>query len=288
MSAVDHPAPPSLPELPDGVQPAERRARWPAWAAWVSLLAAFGAALFFAVIIGVVAVPFGATLDNPPPSVNLLATFAQDGCMIGAALFFARTVAPPRPWQFGLRPTTVRTALTYIVGGYLAFFVFSFVWLQLIGQPDTSDDIAQQLGANKSTVASIFVALLVCVAAPLTEEFFFRGWFFGAMRNWRGVWPAAVVTGIVFGGVHVTGSPIAFIVPLAFFGAVLCLIYERTGSLYPCIALHCVNNSIALGSSLHWDWQVPVTLVSSLTVIAGVLTLIRRVAGPDRLRPAPA
>ena len=55
----------------------------------------------------------------------------------------------------------------------------------------------------------------------------------------------------------------AFLVPLAFFGFVLCLIYARTGSLYPCIALHCANNSIAFGVSQHWTWQIAVLFAGS-------------------------
>jgi uncharacterized protein len=33
--------------------------------------------------------------------------------------------------------------------------------------------------------------------------------------------------------------------PLAVLGVVFCLVYERTRSLYPCVALHAMNNSIA-------------------------------------------
>ena len=40
-----------------------------------------------------------------------------------------------------------------------------------------------------------------------------------------------------------------FLVPLGVFGALLCLLYHRTGSLLPCMALHALNNSLALGVS---------------------------------------
>ena len=36
------------------------------------------------------------------------------------------------------------------------------------------------------------------------------------------------------------------------------MLYERTGSLYPCIGLHCVNNSVAFSSTQDWTWQIPV------------------------------
>ena len=65
----------------------------------------------------------------------------------------------------------------------------------------------------------------------------------------------------------------------------LCLLYWRTGSLYPCIALHCVNNSIAFGNAESWTWQIPVLAVGSLGFLTLVLVTVRRTWGPA---PAPA
>ena len=39
------------------------------------------------------------------------------------------------------------------------------------------------------------------------------------------------------------------------------LLQVETGSLYPGIALHCINNSVAMASGEGWSWQVPVVLV---------------------------
>ena len=75
--------------------------------------------------------------------------------------------------------------------------------------------------------------MLITVFAPLGEELFFRGFFFGSLRNWRGPWLAAVLTGLVFGAIHAGSSPVGYLVPLAIFGIGLCLLYEWTGSLYP-------------------------------------------------------
>jgi membrane protease YdiL (CAAX protease family) len=259
-----HPAPPELPERPaqGGAIPP-----WPAWTAPAALLAGFAAALVSGLVIGVIGAIFGADLQHPPAAVTIASVIAQDICLIGAALVFARIVAPPRPAAFGLRPTPVARAAAYVVGGYLVFIIASFVWLSIIGQPDAKDTITEDLGAKDSTVALIFVTFVVTVCAPLAEEFFFRGYFFGALRS-HGFWFAAGFTGLAFGVVHVFGSPIAFIVPLALLGAGLCFIREKTGSLYPGIALHCINNSVAMSSSEHWSWQVPVVLVLAPACIA--------------------
>jgi membrane protease YdiL (CAAX protease family) len=268
-----HPPPPDHPERPSGARVADRIPPWPGWTAPAALLAAFAAALVCALIIGILAAPFGASLDDPPASVSILSTIAQDACFIAAGLFFARIVAPPRRTQFGLRmPLRLKQAIAFVVGGYIGFIAVSAAWLAIIGQTETKDTIIEDLGAGDSTVALIGVTFIVCVCAPLAEEFLFRGYIFGALRS-NGFWWAAILTGLAFGLVHVLGSPIAFILPLAVLGAGLCFIREKTQSLYPGMALHCVNNTLALGSNQGWDWQIPVALVASLAVIAGLVWL---------------
>ena len=79
--------------------------------------------------------------------------------------------------------------------------------------------------------------------APIAEELFFRGFVFTAFRRTLGMPVAAVLTGAIFGAIHLGGTDIEFIVPLAVFGALLCLLYVWTDSLLPCIVLHALNNA---------------------------------------------
>jgi uncharacterized protein len=272
-------APPTLalpdpPEVPDGIE-VRRVPPWKPWTSVLALIAALGGALAGGLVVYLVALIAGANLDDPPPAVDITATVLQDAAFVGAALIFASMVARPRPWHFGLRETPIGPAIGCVIAGYVVFIGFAAGWSALLDLHE-SDDVVKQLGADQSTIALVAVTILVCVVAPLAEEFFFRGYFFGALRNWRGVWPAAIITGIFFGGIHAGSAPVGFLVPLAFFGFVLCLIYDRTRSLYPCIALHCINNSIAFGVGEHWGWQIPVILVGSLTVIAATLRTVTR------------
>ena len=67
-------------------------------------------------------------------------------------------------------------------------------------------------------------------------------------------------------------EPPEYLIPLGFLGFVLCLVRWRTGSLYPCMGLHALNNSLALGiNQLHWGAGGIVGLiVASALVIAGI------------------
>ena len=56
-----------------------------------------------------------------------------------------------------------------------------------------------------------------------------------------------IVDGIVFGIGHAAGAEIIQLLALAAFGMGLCLLYWRTQSIIPCMALHALNNSITFG-----------------------------------------
>lgn len=267
--------PPELPELPDGVSP---HPRWPPWTAPVALIAGFALAIFGALVIGVIGSFAGASLDRPPPPVEIAATAFQDAALIGSALLFARLTRRPRPWQFGLRATRFWPALGWLTVAWVGFIAFSATWVAVL-DVKSKDRLPDELGASQGGLTLIAVAVLVCVVAPIAEEFFFRGYFFGALRTWKGIWPAAVITGIVFGAIHAGSAPVAYLVPLAVFGFALCLLYARTGSLYPSIALHALNNSLAFGVTQHWSWQIPVTMAAALAVI---FTLVLPVGGVRR------
>jgi membrane protease YdiL (CAAX protease family) len=254
---------------------------WPPWAGPVALIAALVIASVGGVAVSVAATAFGYPLDGKlPPGALMAATAVQHVGFVVAAVLFARMAGPVWPEQFGLRGTRVLPAIGWMLAVFVGFAVFTSVWAQYVevgGAEDQLDD----LGIEGSDVALAFSALLVCVGAPVVEEFFFRGFFFRALRNWKGMWPAAVITGIVFGGIHFGSADAGALLPLAVFGFGLCLLYARTGSLYPCIALHAINNSIAFGTAVGWDWQVPLLVLASLVVCLGIAVAASR-AIPQR------
>jgi membrane protease YdiL (CAAX protease family) len=145
-----------------------------------------------------------------------------------------------------------------------------------------SDRLPKELGVSNSTAALVGATVFVCVIAPIVEEFFFRGFIFGALRQMRiviarrniGTWVAAIVTGILFGLAHTGSASSQYLVPLGFLGFVLCLLRWRTGSLYPCMALHSINNSLALGiGQLHWNAAEIIGLMIGSLLVIGSLTL---------------
>jgi membrane protease YdiL (CAAX protease family) len=290
--SFQHPgSPPSRPELPEGVVRPEPPAsgafpRWPLWAPFAGMLLTLVAAA-----VGVALIAFGAELagvtvdrgDDLAPGVTIAGTYVQDLALIAAAFLLARWLDPPaRARQFGLRLTPPGSALGWLVLVWLGFIVFSFIWSVALDIQE-SDDLPQELGADSSTLALVAVAVLVCVMAPIAEEIFFRGFVFTSFRRTLGLPVAAILTGAIFGAIHLGGTEIEFIVPLAVFGALLCLLYVWTDSLLPCIVLHALNNALALGVAEDWGAWTPLAMVAAAAVC---LSITLPVARRSRMVPA--
>ena len=269
------------------VPEAEGPRRWPWWLGLAGLGIAFvGASLLAFLAIGVGAI-FGASASDPPSSVQIVSVLLQDICFLGFPVMLAASFGGTwRPWMFGYRRVGLKSAVIWIVAGYAALLLFSLVWSQFV-HVDEKNGIVDDLGVRTSTVALLAGAFIITVMAPIAEETLFRGFIFPSLRNLLGVVWAAVVTGVIFGGIHVAGSPVGALLPLALFGGILCVVYLKTKSLLPCMALHCVNNVIAYGSLVDWTWQIPVCLVVSLSIILVAYRLVESSTGQGISVPEP-
>jgi membrane protease YdiL (CAAX protease family) len=251
---------------------------WPVWTGFVALLSALMLAAVGGLIVDIPAVVLGVNISSHiPPGLELADTVVQDVAFVLTVVLFAQLGGRAvRSWQFGLCPTPARRAAGLVALTILAFLAFSVIWAVAVNTP--KEKLLEQLGANETTLLLALSALLTTVIAPISEEILFRGYIFAALSKWKGWLPAAAITGVLFGGVHAGSAPVADLVPLAVLGFALCMLYRRTGSLYPCIATHSLNNSLAFGVLEGWGWQIPVLMVAALATI-WLLALISRQIG---------
>jgi membrane protease YdiL (CAAX protease family) len=173
-----------------------------------------------------------------------VAIAVQSLAFVGAALLMADRLGRPTARQFGFRPFR-SSALGWALLAMAVYFVLSAIYIQLVQPP--SDDLPQQLGAEKSTTLAILTGTFVIAVAPPVEEFFFRGFLYQALRTRLGVSGGAVTSGLIFGAVHFKPE---FLVPLAILGTALAFLFQKTNSLWPCIFLHAANNAIAFSVTL--------------------------------------
>jgi membrane protease YdiL (CAAX protease family) len=224
----------------------------------------------------------GSSLSHPSPAVSIVADIVFDLGFVAAALYVASLRGRPRALDFGFWWPGLRVTIKAVLIAGIGYYVVTELYASAIHLHGT-DKLPSELGVNKSTAALVAASVFVCVIAPICEEFFFRGFFFGALRRWRiviggrniGTWVAAVITGLVFGLAHTGSASSVYLIPLGFLGFVLCLVRWRTGSLYPCIALHSINNSLALGVN-QLSWNAP----EILGLMAGSLLVVAAITGP--------
>jgi uncharacterized protein len=268
QSAVSHP--PQPPEPPE-----QDRPRWP-W--WYGPLAFLAGAITGFISAGIVLVALGVDDPSESPWAIVAGTFLLDGALVGAALLFASFVRRPRAWHFGLRPTSFWPAVGWAALGMFSFYVFATAYSYAL-HPDIEQSVAEDLGAGDSSLGLIAAGFMIICIAPFAEELFFRGFFYGALRTKFSVAVAATIDGLLFGLIHFEGGQDGLLIvpPLAVLGAMFCLVYERTGSLYPVIALHSINNSIAYAVQADG---------AAVSAVFGPLMLLACALAPRAQRPA--
>jgi len=285
------PPPQTEPEIPQSGPPApspppdldERRwdePPWPVWTAPAAIGVGFGIGIIVSIIVGIAAQASGSSLSNPTPAVSLIGDLLFDAGFVGSALYFAGLRNPLRPADFGFRRIRWQTAVGGVAAAAVGYYILTALYASLL-HLHGNEKLPKELGVGKSTVALVGATVFVCVVAPMAEEFFFRGFIFGALRRMRivvggheiGTWVAAAITGILFGLAHTGSAAPRYLVPLALLGFILCLLRWRTGSLYPCMSLHSINNSLALGiSQLHWTAGADLALIIGSLLAIGACT----------------
>jgi uncharacterized protein len=264
------------------------RAPWQLWTAPAAIVLGLGLGVVGSFVVAIAGAAGGSSLAHPSPAVTIVSDVVFDLGFVAAAVYFAVLQARAVPADFGFRTVRVRTAVGAVLAAGAGYYTVTAIWASIFKLHGT-DKLPSELGVNRSTVALVAAALFVCVIAPIAEEFFFRGFIFGALRKWRiavagrniGTWVAAIATGILFGLAHTGSASPEYLVPLGFLGFVLCLVRWRTRSLYPCMALHSINNSLALGvNQLSWNLAEILGLMAASIIVIGAITMPLSVRAP--------
>lgn len=250
-------------------------ARWPWWFALVGVAAAFAVTgLVSAIVLGVVSAAGGDGLDDPTVSSAL--TLLQDAAFVGVACALAATAGTLSFGALGLIPVRTPVLIGSAALALTAFLLFALLWAQLTALPREQDTL-RTLGAEDGIVRLVLTAILVVLIAPVAEEILFRGLAYRSLRNAMGAWPAAALVGSGFGAIHYSGpDSVGVLIPLAVLGAIFCLLYEWTGSLWTPIALHIANNALAVGATSEQDAAPAVAILAGTAGVAAVILCARR------------
>ena len=109
--------------------------------------------------------------------------------------------------------------------------------------------------------------LVLCIIAPIAEEYLFRGLMMRKMLKWNiSPWYAIIGSSIMFGLIHLNPAQIPGAIILGIFMAWMCY---RTRSLIPGIIIHITNNTLSLIPEECYD-----TYIASTPMIEGGLSLV--------------
>jgi uncharacterized protein len=148
------------------------------------------------------------------------------------------------------------------------------------------------------TVALLVIVLLTTPLQAAGEEYAFRGYLLQALGALlRNRWATIVLTALLFAVAHLQFDPPLFL-DRFLFGLVAAWLVIRTGGLEAGIALHVLNNYLALGLAVFYDdltqaldpgavswWNVPVSLTQSLVYAALAAWVASRMGLQTRTRP---
>lgn len=191
------------------------------------------------------------------------------------------------------RPSLAGLAAAVLIGGSAWTFA-SGVLIRLLPPPESLVKAMERLLLLDGADAPLWVVWLVIAITPaICEEFFFRGLALSGLKK-LGLWPALLVTALIFGLAH---ASIYRLLPTMFIGLLLTWLVWRTGSIWTGVVGHALNNGIAatliytpelakyIGAeeSAFLDWKL--TLAGTAVMVAGLLVL-GRAPQPPGLPPA--
>ncbi len=146
----------------------------------------------------------------------------------------------------GYRRVPLGSLLLAAVAAYASVLVadlFYGLYIVLKGLQPPAQSVYDYLFTRQDPWSMALTLLLAVVIAPVLEETLFRGVIYNSLRGKLAPWLAALISAAVFSGIHMQ---LWGFVPRFFLGIALALLYEKYRSLYPGMALHALNNVIAV------------------------------------------
>jgi membrane protease YdiL (CAAX protease family) len=195
--------------------------------------------------------PLPLRVDLVGAIITLIFSAIIEGAFLIAPFYFADAAfrAVKRRGQLilnalGFRTFPARRTTYLIIGLMVAIFAVNFLYSYVITtfhlNLQTNDQVILERSkqAPLTTYATLFAAVFI---APFCEEVFFRGFVFPGLRRAMPVGWAIVVSALLFAVAH--ADPGSFAV-LFIIGFALAFLRWRTGSIWPGMILHILNNGI--------------------------------------------
>jgi uncharacterized protein len=142
-----------------------------------------------------------------------------------------------------LRPLKEQGAYTYVALALLVFgamVAVKLLWQGVVSFLPRSVGLLSVTGSPNSWM----IVPMAVIAAPLVEEFMYRGFLLSALAKSRiGFWSAAIFTDAAWTATHAVYQPWQALPPIFVFGLLVSFLLWRTGNLWTCIFAHMTVNA---------------------------------------------
>lgn len=145
----------------------------------------------------------------------------------------------------GFRKAPLLPAIGWVLLGIFVVLIAEWLYsdiIQIFHLNLQTNATTLQQEAQSEPVTILFTLFGAVFVAPFCEEIFFRGYMFAGFLRGMPMVFAALLSALLFGIAH---GDVGSFVPLYVIGVMLAIIRWRTGSIWPGMALHGLNNAIA-------------------------------------------
>lgn len=197
-----------------------------------------------------VAKPFAEFVTTLPQGYMIFALYLIQTTLFGIPLLFLM-------WQKRIErkresclfvPTKWYNILLVAPGAYILTMLgfalfFSLLSSNNLDVPGFTGEKTQVIGEfGVDLIGRILAFITAVLIAPIIEELVFRGFMLRAFAKHMPVWGAVLASSVLFSAIHVT---LGVFFPLMILGIVMAVLTVKTKSIYPAIAFHMINNSMA-------------------------------------------
>ena len=207
---------------------------------WIVLM------LFWSAIPSVVLYFMGINPDSLSDVTAVIITFVNDLLFLGLlVLVYRKDIFSNFKNYFNINfKDNFKMSISYWMTGLVIMVISNYI-IAIITNGQLADN--EEAVRSMIDIAPLYMAFQVIIYAPISEEIIFRKSIRDIFSN---RWIFAIMSGLIFGGLHVVGSitdvaGLLYLIPYMSLGVVFGLLYARTDNIFSTIVVHSLHNSLA-------------------------------------------
>lgn len=161
-------------------------------------------------------------------------------------IYFSSVLHREKLEKLGINFRNFARNVFYGVVGYIALIpvligilIIIAVAINMLKYVPEKQPVVELFLKEKDATFLAYTSLFAAIVGPVIEELFFRGFMYGALKKYVGVFWSMLLTAAIFAALH---THIVGFFPIMALGILLAYLYEKTGTLVSSITVHITHN----------------------------------------------